>query len=501
MTLRALSTWGFVLLITGLAFADEANYDEAKVLPYTLPDPLVLANGDHVTDSETWRTRRRPELLKLFAEEAREEAAKIREKFPLWEQNALDADALVRWYAYDSTHDVQANSLLAKGTTWKAIDATTVDIDLPTPYRYVPEALANYTLAVYDSDVVASVGGKFEQLAGKGIFTGPYAYAGSTGDTITYTANPYYYLGAPRFAKETLHVISDAASGLQAIENGEADLQVFPSSDESRSIGAGSKAHFLASSPAVTYTGAVLDAKKAPFDDERVRQAFALAIDNAAISKTVMNGVNRPLSGTFPEDEPLGVSWKTFDAGKAAALLDAAGWTKGPDGVRAKDGKKLTVDLATYDEDLKRVGTAVIGMLGAVGFDARLNALDGWDAVKTAITDPGAGTNAMLENLQSYGYDGNKYSAVAKDYAYGNGYDVVVDDPDIAALMKTVLTSTDQQAADDAFRQAQTLNGQRVYYVPIVENPTSVVTSDAFAKMVVDPFSYFITSTLGPDAP
>ena len=48
------------------AQAAEANYDEAKVPQYTLPDPLVLANGDKVTDAETWRTKRRPEILQLF---------------------------------------------------------------------------------------------------------------------------------------------------------------------------------------------------------------------------------------------------------------------------------------------------------------------------------------------------------------------------------------------------------------------------------------------------
>ena len=50
------------------AQAPEANYDEAKVPAYTLPDPLRLANGTAVTDAAAWRERRRPELLRLFEE-------------------------------------------------------------------------------------------------------------------------------------------------------------------------------------------------------------------------------------------------------------------------------------------------------------------------------------------------------------------------------------------------------------------------------------------------
>lgn len=46
-----------------------SNYDEAKVGAYKLPDPLVLANGEPVRDAETWRTRRRPEILALYQTE------------------------------------------------------------------------------------------------------------------------------------------------------------------------------------------------------------------------------------------------------------------------------------------------------------------------------------------------------------------------------------------------------------------------------------------------
>jgi len=44
----------------------DANYDEAKVPKYTLPDPLTLRNGEKVVNAETWYKRRRPEILQLF---------------------------------------------------------------------------------------------------------------------------------------------------------------------------------------------------------------------------------------------------------------------------------------------------------------------------------------------------------------------------------------------------------------------------------------------------
>ncbi len=44
----------------------DGNADEAKVPAYTLPDPLVMADGTRVTSAGQWMTRRRPELLSLF---------------------------------------------------------------------------------------------------------------------------------------------------------------------------------------------------------------------------------------------------------------------------------------------------------------------------------------------------------------------------------------------------------------------------------------------------
>lgn len=45
------------------------NYDESQMPTYTLPNPLVLSNGKPVTSVSVWEKTRRPELLKLFAEE------------------------------------------------------------------------------------------------------------------------------------------------------------------------------------------------------------------------------------------------------------------------------------------------------------------------------------------------------------------------------------------------------------------------------------------------
>ena len=56
----------FVLAWPALGQKPQVNYDEDKVPQYTLPDPLLLSDGERVTDAATWQQRRRPEILQRF---------------------------------------------------------------------------------------------------------------------------------------------------------------------------------------------------------------------------------------------------------------------------------------------------------------------------------------------------------------------------------------------------------------------------------------------------
>jgi hypothetical protein len=44
----------------------ETNYSEERVPKYTLPNPLKLSDGSRVTNAQTWRMKRHPEILELF---------------------------------------------------------------------------------------------------------------------------------------------------------------------------------------------------------------------------------------------------------------------------------------------------------------------------------------------------------------------------------------------------------------------------------------------------
>jgi hypothetical protein len=78
---RAIALFTLSILISGCAAQAQTqnaprsevagipvNYDESRVGTFTLPDPLVLADGKPVRDAKAWNQKRRPEIVRLFEE-------------------------------------------------------------------------------------------------------------------------------------------------------------------------------------------------------------------------------------------------------------------------------------------------------------------------------------------------------------------------------------------------------------------------------------------------
>ncbi|PZQ94592.1 MAG: 4-phytase [Cereibacter sphaeroides] len=124
-----------------------------------------------------------------------------------------------------------------------------------------------------------------------------------------------------------------------------------------------------------------INVTKEPFTDLKVREAAAYAVNQDEILKNVFGGygavANNFLISALPEskiDPAVNIS---FNPDKANALLDEAGWVKGADGVREKDGKKLTVSLWTQNDSVFRRLTEVVqAQLKAVGFDPQIQTFD-----------------------------------------------------------------------------------------------------------------------------
>jgi peptide/nickel transport system substrate-binding protein len=84
--------------------------------------------------------------------------------------------------------------------------------------------------------------------------------------------------------------------------------------------------------------------------DPIVRQALRMAIDRRTIIDKIGRGVGILQEVTTPKTAPYYVSSippVPFNIAKANELLEKDGWTRGPDGIRQKNGAKLALEFAT----------------------------------------------------------------------------------------------------------------------------------------------------------
>jgi peptide/nickel transport system substrate-binding protein len=92
-----------------------------------------------------------------------------------------------------------------------------------------------------------------------------------------------------------------------------------------------------------------INTRKPMLSDVRVRRAIAEAVDWDRMNATIYHGINvRATSDIVPDSwaAPTIAQWR-FDLADAKALLTAAGWVPGPNGIRVKDGKPLEITIST----------------------------------------------------------------------------------------------------------------------------------------------------------
>ena len=97
-------------------------------------------------------------------------------------------------------------------------------------------------------------------------------------------------------------------------------------------------------------------------NDPAVRQALALLVDRQSVQDHIY-GRTGVATGNFLNNPPRFASKNTkweFNIDKASAALEAAGWKKGSDGIRAKDGKKLKFVFQTSINAPRQKTQAVI---------------------------------------------------------------------------------------------------------------------------------------------
>jgi len=126
--------------------------------------------------------------------------------------------------------------------------------------------------------------------------------------------------------------------------------------------------------PGIEYI--MINEKRPPLDDPRVRQALNYAIDRDELQMTLEGTVLPCYSYMSPSMLAYNASLEeyaknryAYNQDKAKSLIEEAGWTMGSDGVFHKNGEPLTLSLLVPNDEplLKRVGPLIQSQLAKVG--------------------------------------------------------------------------------------------------------------------------------------
>lgn len=434
-------------------------------------EPWLLAGLPVQRTPTTWTLRLRPHLT-------------------FQNGNKLDSAAVAAAMNLSLAENASVKPLLP-GAKAAAAGPDAVTLTTTRPTAYVPSLLAHESMfPIVDTATYLPLRRRPAELVAARIWAGPYTVTSLTAQAMTLAPTANYAVSTPKLKKLTVRFVADAQARILAVQHGEADLALYPPTSAARELAGRSDAVYLNQPAGTAAEGFMLslNPRTGPLSELPVRRALRDGIDYAQVASQVMNGLYDTSVGFYPAFLPYAERNQSHDPGAANAALDAAGWRRGPDGVRAKAGRRLTLTLLTYPQqpDAKTIAVAVQAQLKGVGFDIAIRQVDditaalkvptGWDA---AVRGNGAldwtQTDPVTPIIATFRPGG--------DDNYGG-----VDNPELTSLAGQLAASTDPDIRDRLMRRVQQIVvTEQVYGLYLALKRVPVVASPSLRDYTVPP--------------
>jgi len=276
-------------------------------------------------------------------------------------------------------------------------DEHTAVFRLANAAPYMLSALSGYESPMLPKHIFSQGDIKTHANANNPVGTGPFRFVEwRRGELVRLDKNAdYWRKGLPYLDRIVVRFINDEATRTAAIEKGEAHVAGFgavPYSDAKKlaqlpSIEVTTKGYEMIS-PVVEL---LINTKKPPLDNQKVRQAMAYAIDRQFVIDNIWFGYGRPATGPMSSNfAPSGLytadvtKYQTPDGvATANKLLDEAGFARTDGGVRFE----IVHDITPYGPEWQRFGEVVQQQLAKVGIKATLRYEDVATWLKRIYTD------------------------------------------------------------------------------------------------------------------
>lgn len=290
-----------------------------------------------------------------------------------WQAVMNPANNVISRRGYDQVTAVDTPDDYTVVFHMKTLFAPAVDTifgESDTPYRILPaHLLSKYPNLNQVPFNAAPIG------------TGPYKFARwQRSDRIVLTANTAYFRGAPKLRQLTLLIIPDDNTIAAQLRSHEVDLGMeLPGTTYRDLAGAPGVVRQLALAP--VYNSIDFNLSRPPLDDVRVRRALVMAIDRAGITRDDTFGTGTQATADlspFYWAYDAALKPPPYDPNAAKTLLEAAGWHAGPDGIRIRNGQRLSLQLVYgQGNSISRIIIAQVQqMLRKAGVDVQSKSYD-----------------------------------------------------------------------------------------------------------------------------
>jgi len=262
-------------------------------------------------------------------------------------------------------------------------DPYTAVLKLAHPAPYIMRALSGYESPMIPKHLFQGTDLQTNPMANKPVGTGPFKFVEwNRGQYIRLDKNPdYWKKGQPYLDRIVMRFIGDAATRVAAVERGEvqyAGVSAVPYIEVPR-LTKGKKVQATAKGNEILnpMVDIELNTTRKPFDNPKVRQALAYAMDRDFIVENIWYGFGKPATGPLhsslkatglytTEGMPDYARPDRFEY--AAKLLDEAGLKPNADGVRFE----FTLDLIPLGQEWRRLGEYLQQAYAKVGVKMHL---------------------------------------------------------------------------------------------------------------------------------
>ncbi len=294
-------------------------------------------------------------------------------------------DVVFNWAFAKDPATAATTSGSYKDVTVEKIDDFTVKVIFDKPTPFWADAFVGVNGMIIPKHLFADyTGGKSRDAPTnlKPVGTGPYLFTSfKPGDVVTGVINPKYHQeNRPHFDSVEMKGGGDAVSAARAVlQTGEYDfawnLQVedeillrLEKGGKGRvEISPGGNMEHIQVATTDPWTEvdgerSSIKTKHPTLSEPAVRQALSLLIDKASVEKFIYGrtGQATPNFVANPEKYRSKTAKFEFNVDKAADILEKAGWKKGADGIREKDGKKLKFVFQTSINQPRQKTQAII---------------------------------------------------------------------------------------------------------------------------------------------